>query len=124
MGLTIMAPLFFFGPVENTSIDDTPVDAFAYPISESKAVTIMAMVTARDIVDGTANSYTVIGSASRVGAAAPTLGAATPDDIHTEEADIDWKADIVLSGNDLVLRLTGEIGRTINWSATIQVVTA
>jgi hypothetical protein len=58
--------------------------------------------------------YSLFGSVRTTGAAAFLVG--TPDKINNEDASlIACNADIVVSGNNAILRVTGTAGLTIDW---------
>lgn len=59
--------------------------------------------------------YSLFGTARTTGVAASLVG--TPDKINNENAAlVPSTADIVVSGNNVVLRVTGTAGLTINWA--------
>lgn len=59
--------------------------------------------------------YSLFGTVRTTGAAASLVG--TPDKINNEDAALtSCNADIVVSGNNLILRVTGTTGLTVNWS--------
>ncbi len=58
--------------------------------------------------------YSLFGTVRTTGAAASLVG--TPDKINNEDAAlIACNSDIVVSGNNVILRVTGTAGLTINW---------
>jgi hypothetical protein len=59
--------------------------------------------------------YSLFGTIRTTGAAASLVG--TPDKINNEDAAlISCNADIIASDNNLVLRVTGTAGLTVDWS--------
>ncbi len=60
--------------------------------------------------------YSLFGTVRTTGAAAVLIG--TPDKIVNEEATLTAaNADIVVSGNNIIVRVTGVLGLIINWNA-------
>jgi hypothetical protein len=59
--------------------------------------------------------YSLFGTVRTTGIAASLVG--TPDKINNEDAAlVAANADFVVSGNNLILRVTGVVGLNINWS--------
>lgn len=95
-----------------------PVDVCLFSLPENVSCTFKATILARDVEDGTTNSYVVVACAKRVAGSA-VLGSASPAHLFVDEAVIDWAATWVVSGTGVILRVTGEEGRTINWASTV-----
>lgn len=65
-------------------------------------------------------AYQVVGGFITDGSTATSLG--SPDDItHTQTALDDSDVDIVASGNDAIVQVTGVTGLSINWSASARI---
>lgn len=59
--------------------------------------------------------YSLFGTVRTTGAAASLVG--TPDKINNENAAlVPSTADIVVSGNNVILRVLGTVGLTVNWA--------
>ncbi len=60
--------------------------------------------------------YSLFGTVRTTGGAASIVG--TPDKINNEDAALTaCNADYVVSGNNLILRVTGTVGLTVDWSS-------
>lgn len=102
------------GAVQTT--DATPAVIWSLTLADNTAYWVDALVVAR----GTAasqNGYQRRCVVSRRGAGA-ALGGAGSVSIWTDEDDLDWDVEFVVSGNDLRLQVTGEAATTIDWSST------
>jgi hypothetical protein len=125
MGVRTLDLLLTFHSVGET-IGAVTDDIYTRTVLEGEAITAEAVISARDHADGTSNSYKIIAKVSRFTGLAAVMGGASPTNLFTDELDLDWDATFVLVGNDLVLRVTGEALRTIEWVAdiTLQVLVA
>ncbi|MFQ5685105.1 MAG: hypothetical protein ACE5GV_00445 [Candidatus Scalindua sp.] len=81
--------------------------------------TINAILSAFDSSTPAGASYSIIGGARTTGAAASLIG--TPDKIINEEAALTTAdVDIVVSGNNAIIRVTGVAGIDLNWRCTYE----
>lgn len=73
-----------------------------------------------DLTDAAGVGYFISGSVRTTGAAAVLVG--TPDKITNEEAGVTTAADanLVVSGNNAIVQVTGIAGKTFNWNTLAQ----
>ncbi len=76
---------------------------------------IEANFAAFEVTTPAGAGYSLFGTVRTTGAAASLVG--TPDKINNEDAAlVACNSDIVVSGNNVILRVTGTAGLTIDWS--------
>ena len=112
-------------PVEASveTTDATVTTLATLPLEDGKTSQIVADIVARRTggASGTAGDgagYRIIGTYRRVSAGAATLiGSVTAD--HTAESQAGWDATLTVSGNDVLVRVTGATGNNLSWHGVI-----
>lgn len=81
--------------------------------------TVDTMIAGFTTAGGTLGAgYTIVGAARTTGAAAVLIQGQAPD--HFEEgALVAGSADLVVSGNNLIVQVTGTAGFTVDWAAQL-----
>lgn len=109
------------GVVETT--DATVTTLVTLPMEDAKTTQLVADVVARRTggAAGTAGdgaSYRRIGTFYRVSAGSATLigSLSTP---HTAESQSGWDCTLTVSGNDVLVRITGASGNSISWYCVV-----
>lgn len=109
--------------VETT--DATVTTLLTLTLEDGSAYQIVADVVARRTggASGTAGdgaSYRIIGTYRRVSAGSATLiGSVTS--VHSAENQAGWDAALSVSGNDVLLRVTGATGNNLSWYGIVTV---
>ena len=103
-----------------TTVGATTADLVTFTLSGANlgavpgTLVIDAEVCAFESTTPAGAGYAVFGTVRTTGAAATLVG--TPDKIVNEEAAlVACNADLVVSGNTAIIRVTGAVGLTINW---------
>lgn len=103
-----------------TTVGATTADLVTFTLSGANlgavpgTLVIDAEVCAFESTTPAGAGYAIFGTVRTTGAAATLVG--TPDKIVNEEATLAaCNADIVVSGNTAIIRVTGTAGLTINW---------
>ncbi len=98
-----------------TTIGAVTADLVTFSLGATPAtITIDSNFVAFESATPAGAGYSIFGSVRTTGAAAILVG--TPDKINNEDAAlIAGNADLVVSGNTAILRVTGVAGLTINW---------
>ena len=79
------------------------------------AIVLDAQVVAFEPTTPAAAGYAIFGTVRGTGAA--TVLVCTPDKIVNEEAALTTAdADLVVSGNNVIIRVTGVVGLTLHWN--------
>ena len=118
-GFAGLRPLFFM--VRTT--DATVTTLTTLPLEDSSTYKIVADVVARRTggasgAAGDGASYRIIGTFRRVSAGSATLiGSLTAD--HTAESQSGWDATLTVSGDDVLVRVTGAAGNSLTWSCLV-----
>lgn len=103
-----------------TTVGATTADLVTFTLSAGNlgavpgTLVIDAEVCAFEPTTPAGAGYSIFGTVRTTGAAATLVG--TPDKIVNEEAAlVTCNADLVVSGNTAIIRVTGTAGLTINW---------
>ncbi len=98
-----------------TTIGATTADLVTFPLGATPATYIIdANFAGFESVTPAGAGYSLFGTVRTNGATASLVG--TPDKINNEDAAlIACNADIVVSGNSAILRVTGTAGLTVRW---------
>ena len=98
-----------------TTIEAVTADLVTFPLGAvAGTFTFDSNFVAFESTTPAGAGYSIFGSARTTGAAAVLVG--TPDKINNEEAAlVAGNADLVVSGNNAIFRVTGVAGLTINW---------
>jgi len=99
-----------------TTVGATTADLVTFPLGATPATYVVeANFAAFESTTPAGAGYSLFGTVRTTGVAASIVG--TPDKINNENtALIPSNADFVVSGNNLILRVTGTAALTINWS--------
>jgi len=99
-----------------TTVDAATTDLVTFDLGATPATYVIeANFVAFESTTPAGAGYSLFGTVRTTGAAATLVG--TPDKINNENAAlIPSTADIVVSGNDVILRATGTLGFTVNWA--------
>lgn len=97
-----------------TTTDATPTTLISLALDDNTVYLVEGYVVARrtDAADRAGYYRNVV--AYREAAGAATLQG-TVDTSFTRESDATWDSTIIVSGNNLILQVTGRAGRTIDW---------
>jgi len=104
--------------------DATQTTAYTKTLSADSMINIQAFVSARRTggtggTNGDCAGYVVIGTYQKVGAGGATLvGSVTA--VHTAENQAAWDATFTVSGNNVLLSVTGAANNNITWRWHIQ----
>ena len=101
--------------------DATPTTLFSHTLTDDSAVTIEGQIITAKADYSSSGVGSFNGGARKPGAGASVL-VGTPvisfsEDSGTGNPDID----IIVSGNDLILQVTGEVAITYNWEAFVRI---
>jgi len=107
------APVAFNPGVTVQTTDATPAALLTVPVGASSVVTLTGMVAAADSAYTAAVGGTFTITARRAGGAAAALS--NPVVIVSSESAATF--DAILSGDDLIVQVTGVAATTINWRA-------
>ncbi len=99
-----------------TTVGATTADLVTFSLGATPATYVIeANFAAFESTTPAGAGYSLFGTVRTTGAAASLVG--TPDKINNENtALMPSTADIVVSGNDVILRVTGTAALTVNWS--------
>lgn len=99
-----------------TTIGATTADLVTFSLGATPgSYNFELKVVGFDAVTPSATGFTVIGTMRTTGAAATLVG--TPDETVVEDiAMLTCDVDMVVSGNNLIIRTTGVAGLTIDWN--------
>lgn len=104
-----------------TTIGAVTTDLVTFPLTGPTigtvpgAIVIDAQVVAFESTTPASAGYALFGTVRGTGAATVLVG--TPDKIVNEEAALATAdANIVVSGNNVIIRVTGVVGLTLNWN--------
>lgn len=99
-----------------TTVGATTADLVTFDLGATPATYVVeANFAAFESTTPAGAGYSLFGTIRTTGAAASLVG--TPDKINNENAAlIPSNADIIASGNNLILRVTGTAALTVNWS--------
>ena len=106
-------------PVTTQTINSTPVALFTQALADDSAVLVTARVTAVQVGGSERAGYIVNAVVFRDGGGATLQG--TSSEAFRRESTAMWDADIVVSGNNFEVEVTGEEATNINWTADIEV---
>lgn len=111
------------GTGNTTGVGVTTVDLITFPLGLTPATFVIdANICAFNASTPAGAGYSIFGTVRTTGAAASLVG--TPDKINNEDAAVVAAAvDIIVSGNNMIVRATGVNGLSINWSAVATYVT-
>ncbi len=98
-----------------TTADATPTTLTSFSLGATPGVyTFDIQISGFDTTDTAGCGYFISGSVRTTGAAAVLVG--TPDKIVNEEAaTVACDANLVVSGNNAVVQVTGIVGKSIDW---------
>ena len=98
-----------------TTIDATPTIISTFPLGATPGVyTFDVQIAGYDVTDTAGIGYFIEGSIRTTGAAGVVIG--TPDKVINEEAaTVTCDANLIVSGNNAIVQVTGIAGKTINW---------
>lgn len=101
-----------------TTVGATTADIITIPLGATPAAFLIEVRVAYFTSTGPAGgSNLIVGTARTTGAAATVIGA--PDETFNEDAALGASdVDLVASGNNVIVRVLGVAGLTINWNAT------
>ncbi len=99
-----------------TTVGATTADLVTFSLGATPgAYNFELKVVGFDAVTPSGTGYTILGTMRTSGAAATLVG--TPDETVIEDAAmITSDVDMVASGNNLIIRVTGVVGLSINWN--------
>lgn len=100
------------------TVNATPTTLYTQTIAASEVHTLEVTVTAYDLAGVHRASYVLVAQAHRPGAGAAVVGTVTV--VHQQETDPAWDVNVVASGNDALVRVTGAAATTINWQGRIR----
>jgi hypothetical protein len=100
-----------------TTNNNTPTTITTFNLGTTPGVyTFDINIAAFDVTDSLGIGYSIFGTTRTDGTTAVICG--TPDKIVNEEAGTSAAdANIVVSGNDVIIQVTGLTGKTINWNS-------
>jgi len=100
-----------------TTNNNTPTTITTFSLGTTPGVyTFDINIAAFDVTDALGIGYSIFGTTRTDGTTAVICG--TPDKIVNEEAGTSAAdANIVVSGNDVIIQITGLTGKTINWNS-------
>jgi hypothetical protein len=103
-----------------TTADNTPTTLSTFALGAVPGVyNFDIQIAGYDTTDTAGCGYFISGSVRTTGAAAVLVG--TPDKIVNEEvATVGCDANLVVSGNNAVVQITGISGKTVNWKCLSQ----
>lgn len=100
-----------------TTSNATPSTLFGFTLDDPAFYWFTVNVIGRKS-DGSQRAFYVIKTSAYRQSGSATLGSVHAE--ITDESDASWAATCVVSGNDLVVQVTGVAATTINWKATVQ----
>lgn len=103
---------------ETSTVGAVTADAVTFALGASPGVfTFDINISAFESATPLGSGYKIFGTVRTTGAAATLIG--TPDKVvHEEGALSAANADLVISGNNAIIRVTGVVALTINWGTT------
>lgn len=106
-----------------TTVGAVTADPITFPMGGAATVTTFDILIAGfDTTTNLGVGYSIIGTVRTTGAAAVLVG--TPDKTVNEEGgSVIADANLVVAGNNAIVRVTGIAGSTINWRAVLRSVT-
>ena len=101
-----------------TTVGAVTADIITIPLGATPAAFLIEVRVAYFESTGPAGgSNLIVGTARTTGAAATVVG--TPDETFNEDASLGASdVDLIASANNIIVRVTGVAGLTINWRAT------
>jgi hypothetical protein len=107
-----------------TTVDAATSTAITIPLSPSQSGTFQAIFSAYEATTPASAGGQIVGTAYRPGAGAAAV-VGTPDKLfETTAALAAASIDVSVSGNNVILTVTGVVGLTINWTCAVFFVTA
>ena len=100
--------------------DATPTTLYSFPVAINQAVTLNATIVAAEVNYANALNATIVCGAYR--AVGAPIATAPKISINSDFAGV-VALNGVISGNDLLIQVTGVAATTINWAAVIKIVT-
>lgn len=101
-----------------TTTDATPTTLVSFPLGSTPAVfTFDVQIACFNVTDVNGDGYFISGSTRTDGATATLCG--NPDKIENEEVMDTANADMIVSGNNMVIQAIGIAGKTHRWRAVI-----
>lgn len=99
-----------------STVGAVTTDVVTFPLGATPSTYVVeANFVAFEATTPAGSGYSLFGTIRTTGIAASLVG--TPDKINNENTVlIPANADIIASGNNLILRVTGVAGLTVNWS--------
>lgn len=98
-----------------TTTNATPLDVYTQAVAPDSVAVLEVTVAANSSAAGQRAAYVMIATVYRVGVGVATLlGAVTV--VHQRESDPAWDADVIVSGTNAVVRVTGAALTNINWT--------
>lgn len=107
----------YIGNVQTS--DATPTAAFTHAVSGATVEVIRATVAARQTNASNRAGYHLVAVVYREGGRATIQGRVTRT--HEAESNPEWNADLVVSGNDVQVQVTGASRATINWDVFAEI---
>lgn len=105
------------GRIITTDATDQTLISFALSASAA-SYTFDIQIAAYDVTDDLASGYSIFGTIKSLSSVASIIG--TPDKIVNEEGAMSaCQANLVVSGNNAIIRVNGLAGKTINWNAVL-----
>jgi len=99
--------------------DAVPTDLVRWPIPENCAVRVEMTVVGRGLTGGGRATFRREALISRQGTAAPVVDAAGSLQTVANAAAAGWTVTPVIVGNDVVIRMTGGTGVSVDWSTEL-----
>ena len=97
-----------------TTTDDSDTSLVTFSLGSTPAVFSFDIeVVSFNMTDVNGDSYSIFGAARTDGITAVLCG--TPDKIVNEEVADAAEADMVVVGNDVIIRVKGLVGKTFHW---------
>jgi len=104
-----------------TTVNNTPiVKLSADALANGKVAHVKLVALARDATTGDSASYEVTATFEATSGTTAIVGAQTA--VHTAEQDAAWAADLVVSGNLISAKVTGDAANTTDWTLDMEVV--
>lgn len=111
-----MSDFFLHNPTANgQTTDATPLDLATIPMEAGESLVIEVSISGRRTATDDAASYLIGAGAMRGAAGGAAVNGVTLVVARETLGATTWDAAIVASGNDIIIRVTGQAAATIDW---------
>lgn len=106
--------------ITTTTVNNTPVVKLqADALTDNKVAHVKLWALARDATTGDSAGYEIVAIFEATSGTTAIVGAA--GSLHTAEQDAAWAAELLVSGNLISARVTGDAANTTNWTLFMEV---